>query len=67
MCLDDLNIYDPNFLRAENIEEYFSKGKILPEKLVSSKSKEGTMFRSKLEAFYQGFVDTAKFLRIRAF
>ena len=64
LCLNDLNIYDPNFVRAENIEEYFSKGKILPENLVSSRSKERTMFCSNLEAFYQGFVDTAKFLNV---
>ena len=53
LCLNDLNIYDPNFVRAENIEEYLSRGKILPLNLVCSRSKERTMFRSKIEAFYQ--------------
>ena len=37
---------------------------ILPKNLVSSRSKERIMFRSKLEAFYQGFLDTAKFLDV---
>ena len=62
--LGSFSVYDPNFQRAQNINEYFTAGYQIPECLKNTKDNSGKVYATKLEAFYHSFIDTAQYLDI---